>query len=187
MYQYYIQQWTHRSNKTVQIKWTKATKVEYFIFSNSHILAKKGFTIILNLPPLIALNAGSTHDDIIKWKYFPRYWPLVWVTGKFPAQRPVTRSFGVFFNLRLNKRLSKQSWRGDLRLHHVYYDVTVMQRFNRNDNKDWWNEYVMSEKYIDNSNTHLRIHMGNGQLHRLSFNIRVDLATFGSYRLGVKL
>ena len=28
----------------------------------------------------------------------------------FPAQRPVTRSFDVFSELRLNKRLSKQSW-----------------------------------------------------------------------------
>ena len=32
------------------------------------------------------------------------------VTGEFPAQRPATRSFDVFFDLRLNKRLSKQSW-----------------------------------------------------------------------------
>ena len=31
------------------------------------------------------------------------------VTGEFPAQKPVTRSFDVFFDLRLNKRLSKQS------------------------------------------------------------------------------
>ena len=30
------------------------------------------------------------------------------VTGDFPAQRPVTRSFDVFFDLRLNERLSKQ-------------------------------------------------------------------------------
>ena len=30
--------------------------------------------------------------------------------GEFPAQRPVTRSFDVFFDLRLNKRLIKQSW-----------------------------------------------------------------------------
>ena len=43
------------------------------------------------------------HDDVIKWKYFT-------VPGEFPAQRPVTRSFDVFFDLRLNKRLSKQSW-----------------------------------------------------------------------------
>ena len=32
------------------------------------------------------------------------------VSGEFPAQRPVTRSFDVFFDLPLNKRLSKQSW-----------------------------------------------------------------------------
>ena len=32
------------------------------------------------------------------------------VTGEFPTQRPVTRSFDVFFDLRLDKQLSKQSW-----------------------------------------------------------------------------
>ena len=30
--------------------------------------------------------------------------------GEFPAQRPVTRSFDVFFDLRTNKRLGKQWW-----------------------------------------------------------------------------
>ena len=32
------------------------------------------------------------------------------VPGEFPAQRRVTRSFDVFFDLRPNKRLNKQSW-----------------------------------------------------------------------------
>ena len=32
------------------------------------------------------------------------------VTGELPAQRPVTRSFDVFFDLSLNKQFSKQSW-----------------------------------------------------------------------------
>ena len=32
------------------------------------------------------------------------------VIGEFHTQRPVTRSFDVFFDLRLNKRLSKQTW-----------------------------------------------------------------------------
>ena len=61
------------------------------------------------------------HDDVIKWKHFPRHWPFVW-------ERPVTRSFDVFFDLRLNKRLSKQSrgwWFETLSPH---YDVTVMYR-----------------------------------------------------------
>ena len=53
------------------------------------------------------------HDDVIKWKQVPRYWPFVLRIhrhGEFPAQRPVTRSFDVYFDLCLNKRLSKQSW-----------------------------------------------------------------------------
>ena len=32
------------------------------------------------------------------------------VTGEFPAQRPVTRSFDVFFDLRPNKGLRKHPW-----------------------------------------------------------------------------
>ena len=48
------------------------------------------------------------------------------VPGEFPAQRPVTRSFDVFFDLRPNKRLSKQSRAGDLRRIRAHYDVTVM-------------------------------------------------------------
>ena len=47
------------------------------------------------------------------------------VSGEFPAQRPVTHSFDVFFDLRPNKQLSKQSW-GDLRRYLTHYDVTVM-------------------------------------------------------------
>ena len=45
------------------------------------------------------------------------------VTGEFPAQKPVTRSFDVFFDLRLNERLSKQSW---FKTPCAHYDVTVM-------------------------------------------------------------
>ena len=56
---------------------------------------------------LIVVNNGlfTRHDDVIKWKHFPRYWPFVrgihrsrWI----PAQRPVTRSFDVYFDLRPN-------------------------------------------------------------------------------------
>ena len=44
------------------------------------------------------------HDDVIKWKHFPRYWPFVWGIHR----SPVTRNFDVFFDLSLNKRLGKQ-------------------------------------------------------------------------------
>ena len=63
--------------------------------------------------PLVELSVKKTRrylswimifiqGDVIKWKHIP-------VTGEFPAQRPVTRSFDVFSDLRLIKRLSKQS------------------------------------------------------------------------------
>ena len=53
----------------------------------------------------------TKHDDAIKWKHFPRYWPFVQGIHRSSVnlQRPVTRSFNVFFEPRLNKRLSK-SW-----------------------------------------------------------------------------
>ena len=53
------------------------------------------------------------HDNVIKWKHFPRYWPFLRgirrspVTDEFPSQRPVTRRLDVFLDLRPN-RLSKQ-------------------------------------------------------------------------------
>ena len=40
-----------------------------------------------------------------------------------PLTKSVTRSFDVFFDLRLNKRLKNA---GDLRRHRAHYDVAVM-------------------------------------------------------------
>ena len=50
------------------------------------------------------------HDDVIKWKHFPRCCPFVRGIHRPPSQRPVTRSFDVFFDRYLNNRLRKQSW-----------------------------------------------------------------------------
>ena len=56
----------------------------------------------------------SLHDGDIKWKHFPRYWPFARGSHRSPvnylSQRPVARSFDVFFQLCLTEGLSKQSW-----------------------------------------------------------------------------
>ena len=46
------------------------------------------------------------------------------VTGEFPPQRPVTRSFDVFFALHMNKQLSKQSihWWFDMPSRSLWWD-----------------------------------------------------------------
>ena len=54
------------------------------------------------------------HDDVIKWKPLPRYWPFVRGIHRSPVNSPHNclwrGGFDVFFDLRLNKRLSKQWW-----------------------------------------------------------------------------
>ena len=48
------------------------------------------------------------HDDVINGNIF-HVTGLLWFTGEFPSQRPVTPNFDVFFDLRLYKRLCKQT------------------------------------------------------------------------------
>ena len=48
------------------------------------------------------------------------------VPGEFPTQRPVTRSFDVFFDLRLNNDWVNNVEAGDLRRYRAHYNVTVM-------------------------------------------------------------
>ena len=87
----------------------------------NNVITKLGVDIVwmYRIPSIIqAINhqtaSNTSHDDVIKWKHFPLYWPFFagnsLVTGEFPSQRPVTRSFDIFCDLCLNKRLSKQSW-----------------------------------------------------------------------------
>ena len=56
----------------------------------------------------ICLELG--HDNVIKWKHFSALLALCAgnspVIGEFPSQRPLTRSYDVFFDLRPNKRMS---------------------------------------------------------------------------------
>ena len=58
--------------------------------------------------------ATHLHDDVIKWKYFPRCWPFVSGIHRSPVnsphKRPVTMCFDAFFDLPMNKRLSKLWW-----------------------------------------------------------------------------
>ena len=66
------------------------------------------------------------HDDFIKWKHFPHYWPFVWGIHRWPAPRPMTWSFHVsliraWINGWVNNREA-----ADLRCHQAHYDITAM-------------------------------------------------------------
>ena len=70
------------------------------------------------------------HDDVIKWKHFPRYWPFVRGIHRFPVNSPHKYQWRgalmfslicVWINGWVNNREA-----GDLRRYRAHYDVLVM-------------------------------------------------------------
>ena len=69
------------------------------------------------------------HDDVIKWKHFPRYWPV----GRGIHRSPVNSGHegqcrALMFSLicaRINSWVNNRE-AGHLRCHRAHYDVTVM-------------------------------------------------------------
>ena len=59
-------------------------------------------------------QTSSLHDDVIKWKHLPRYWPFVGGIHQSPVNSPHKGQWrgALMFSLIciLIKRLSKQSW-----------------------------------------------------------------------------
>ena len=66
------------------------------------------------------------HDDVMKWKHFPRYWPFVWGIHRPPVNFPHKSQWrGVLmFSLIFAWMNGREA--GDLRRHRAHYGVTVM-------------------------------------------------------------
>ena len=81
---------------------------------SSHIICSCNMTAV-PIHVMVSLGLNDAHDDVTKRKKVSALLALCAenspANGEFPAQRPVTRSFDVFFDLLLNKRLNKQSIR----------------------------------------------------------------------------
>ena len=86
-------------------------------------------TNALHQPILICCQSGR-HDDVIKWKHFPRYWPFVWgihrltVNSLHKGQWRGALMFSLIYgwiNGWVNNRAA-----GDLRRHRGHYGVIVM-------------------------------------------------------------
>ena len=79
----------------------------------------------------VAASNKIVHDDVIKWKHFPRYWPFVRVIHRSPVNVPHKGQWRgalmfslicVWINGWVNNREA-----GDLRRYRAHYDVTVMR------------------------------------------------------------
>ena len=99
---------------------------EWMIDTRRATSCRRSFTILLSE---WRITNESTTNSPLFWCHH-HHWDFPWwrhqmetfsallaicagnspIPGECPAQRPVTRSFDVFFDLRLTKRLSKQPW-----------------------------------------------------------------------------
>ena len=73
---------------------------------------------------------SSFHNDVIKWKHFPHYWPFVRRIHRSPVNSPHKGQWrgALMFSLIwawMNDWVNNRE-PGDLRRHRAHYDVTVM-------------------------------------------------------------
>ena len=70
------------------------------------------------------------HDDVIKWKHLPHYWPFVWAIHRPPVNSPHKGQWRgyLMFSLICTWRNGWVNNRkaGDLRRHRAHYDVIIM-------------------------------------------------------------
>ena len=83
------------------------------------------------------------HDDVIKWKHFPRYWLFVRGIHRSPVNSPHKGQWrgALMFSLicaRINGWVNKRE-AGDLRRDHAHYDVIVM--YGQNLYVSWWHAH----------------------------------------------
>ena len=95
-------------------------------YSFNPMTGKLNTVITCQLGPLFTRG----HDDVIKWKHFPRYWPFVRGIHRSPVNSPHKGQWRgalmfsficVWINAWANNRKA-----GDLRRYRAHYDVTVM-------------------------------------------------------------
>ena len=79
---------------------------------------------------ILLVHKRQIHDDVIKWKHFPRNWPSVRGIHRSPVNSPHKGQWRgalmfslicVWINTWVNNREA-----GDLRRYHAHCDVTVM-------------------------------------------------------------
>ena len=113
----------------------------------------------------------ANHDDVIKWKHFPRYWSFVRGIHRSPVNSPhkgqwrgalMCSLISIWINSWVNNRKA-----GDLRRYRVHYDVIVLHW------ACWWsNSRASSANIITQDMKNARYIMGqlSWHNHSIKFN-----------------
>ena len=91
---------------------------------------------------ITSCSIPNIHDNVIKWKHFPHYWPFVreihrsLVNSTHKGQWHRALMFSVICTW-INSWVNHHE-AGDLRCHHAHYDVFVM----------WWGNWLCREFFF---------------------------------------
>ena len=121
-----------------------------------------------------------THDDVIKWKHFPRYWPFMRGIHRFPVNSPHKGQWRgalmfslicVWINGWVNNREA-----GDLRRYCTHYDVTIMLHFENKNishiSPSWesYEVYFVNINKVESVEITLMLH----KVHGISNHMHID-------------
>ena len=108
---------------------SRASSLVKLIFCAAHRVAYCHIVLCHDAGP-ISLYCPWPHDDVIKWKHFPRYWPFVWGIHRSPVNSSHKGQWrgALMYSLicewtngGVNNREA-----GDLGRHRTHYDVIVI-------------------------------------------------------------
>ena len=105
---------------------------------------------------------SAKHDDVIKWKHFPRYWPFVRGIHRSPVNSLHKGQWrgALMFSLicaRINGWVNNRE-ADDLRRYRAQYDVIVMYSIFSNYIKGWWHIHKIC-KHVFFSRQFIRVIM----------------------------
>ena len=130
MHEWYICmiQTIHKHYHTISCHWAiLENNHEYHNFLCSLTYPTPGDTFdVLRRVNISGVKEGL-HDDVIKWKYFPRYWPFVWGIHRNSPHKGKW-CWALMFSLVCSwiNGWVNNCEAGNLRRYRTHYDVTVM-------------------------------------------------------------
>ena len=116
------------------LSYEKKSRIPFTISCVDHVMSKSHHIMSYNThwcyPSSLLILIFVYHDDVIKWKHFPRYWSFMRGIHRSPWNSPHKGQWrgALMFSLiytRINGWVNN-SEAGDLRRHRAHYNVTVM-------------------------------------------------------------
>ena len=125
VYQHYIYEHVFNMIETLGRSRPNSTELGPFYRRMQHMY------IVLKCPYTVHPRNYAHHDDVIKWKHFPRYWPLVRWIHRSPVDSLHNGLWrgDLMFSLicAWTNGWAIKRGAGDLSRHRTHYDATVME------------------------------------------------------------